>query len=70
MQDNKNMIKSHKKEMKELTEHLEEKLKVIREENRKSKNTFKELIVSRETELVRINKEIDSFKREQEDRIK
>lgn len=57
--DNKNMAKTHKEEMQELSGYYEEKLQSIRQEQRKSKNTFKELIVSRETELVRVSKEID-----------
>jgi hypothetical protein len=58
--DNKNLAKSHKEEIKELEDYYEDRLHAIRKDQRKSKNTFKELIVSRETELVRINKDTDA----------
>lgn len=67
--DNKSMAKTHKEEMQELSEYYEDKLQTIRQEHRKSKNTFKELIVSRETELVRISKEIDICKKDKEHQL-
>mmetsp|Transcript_11484 Transcript_11484/g.10148 ORF Transcript_11484/g.10148 Transcript_11484/m.10148 type:complete len:159 (+) Transcript_11484:49-525(+) len=66
---NKKMSKLQKAELDELTDYFEDKLRMIKQENKKSKNTFKELIVSRETEMVRINKEIDSLRREHDVKI-
>jgi DNA repair exonuclease SbcCD ATPase subunit len=66
LHDNKKMSSEHSEEMKELTEQYEDKLKRIREENTKSKSTIKELIISRESELVRINKEIENCTKEHE----
>ena len=69
LQENKKMAKTHEEEVNDLTEIYENKLKTLREEHKKSKNTFKELIVSRETELVRLNSEIEEYKLDKDHKV-
>ena len=61
LKDNRELANAHNDETKELKLMYEEKIQKIREENKRSKETIKELISSREAELARINKEIDSI---------
>lgn len=66
LKDNRELANAYNDETKEIKQLYEEKLQKIREENKRSKNTIKELISSREAELSRINKEIESISKTHE----
>lgn len=66
MVDNRELAKAYHDETKEMKQLYEEKMQKIRDENKRSKNTIKELISSREAELSRINKEIESISKTHE----
>lgn len=61
LKDNKSMMHANKQEVDEITQFYENKLQLLRDENDRSKNNYKELVVNKEAELTRLNKEIDDI---------